>query len=54
VIIQLPVMDGLIAATAHEYDLIFITRNTKDFAKPGLSYIILGLKRSIYKLSPHL
>ena len=28
---ELPVIDGLIAATAKEHDLILVTRNTKDF-----------------------
>jgi toxin FitB len=35
--IQLPVIDGLIAATAQENDLILVTRNTKDFAITGIT-----------------
>lgn len=27
---QLPVIDGLLAATAKEHNLVFVTRNTKD------------------------
>jgi toxin FitB len=34
--IQLPVIDGLIAATAQENDLILVTRNTKGFAITGI------------------
>jgi toxin FitB len=33
---QLPVIDGLLAATAQENELIFVTRNTKDFAITGV------------------
>ena len=33
---QLPVIDGLLAATAKENELIFVTRNTKDFAITGI------------------
>lgn len=32
----LPVIDGLLAATAQENELIFVTRNTKDFAITGI------------------
>jgi toxin FitB len=34
--LPLPVIDGLIAATAHESDLVLITRNTKDFIITGV------------------
>ena len=33
----LPVMDGLIAATARVHDLTVATRNTKDMARTGVS-----------------
>jgi len=33
----LPVIDGLLAATALRYDLTFVTRNTKDVAKTGVA-----------------
>lgn len=33
----LAVVDGLIAATALEHDLIMATRNTKDFAGTGVA-----------------
>lgn len=33
--ISLPVIDGLIAATALEHKLVIVTRNTKDFAHVG-------------------
>lgn len=35
--VQLPVIDGLLAATAKEHGLIFVTRNTKDVAITGVS-----------------
>ena len=34
--LQLALLDGLIAATALEYGLIVVTRNTKDFAGLGV------------------
>jgi predicted nucleic acid-binding protein len=34
--IQLPVVDGLIAATALEHDLTLATRNSKDFVSSGV------------------
>jgi len=34
--IQLPVIDGLLAATALEHNLTFVTRNTKDVAVVGV------------------
>ncbi|MFN3200457.1 MAG: type II toxin-antitoxin system VapC family toxin [Bradymonadia bacterium] len=33
---RLPVIDGLIAATAHTHHLIVVTRNTKDIARAGV------------------
>jgi len=33
---NLGAIDGFFAATAEAYDLTFVTRNTKDFAKLGL------------------
>ena len=36
---RLPVVDGLIAATALEIDLILVTRNTKDFSGSGVVMI---------------
>ena len=33
--IELPVVDGLIAATALVHDLTLVTRNTKDFGRTG-------------------
>jgi toxin FitB len=35
----LPVIDGLLAATAKRHDLFFATRNTKDIARTGAGYI---------------
>jgi predicted nucleic acid-binding protein len=35
--VQLPVIDGLLAATAKEHGLIFVTRNVKDVAITGIS-----------------
>lgn len=32
----LPVIDGLLAATAHVHGLILVTRNTADFARTGV------------------
>ena len=32
----LPLLDGMIAATALQYDLIVATRNTRDFQKTGV------------------
>ncbi len=32
----LPVIDGLLAATAFRYDLTFVTLNTKDIAQTGV------------------
>ncbi len=37
--IQLPVIDGLLAATALEHDLTFVTRNTADVAGTGVSVL---------------
>jgi len=34
--IQLPVIDGLLAATALEHNLTFVTRNTRDVAGVGV------------------
>jgi predicted nucleic acid-binding protein len=34
--IHLPVIDGLLAATALEHDLTFVTRNTRDVAGAGI------------------
>jgi predicted nucleic acid-binding protein len=33
---NLPVTDGLLAATAHVHDLTIVTRNTKDFKAAGV------------------
>jgi predicted nucleic acid-binding protein len=33
--ISIPLLDGMIAATALEYDLTIATRNTRDFSKTG-------------------
>lgn len=35
----LPVIDGLLAATALEHDLTLVTRNTKDFAGLGVQRV---------------
>ncbi len=35
----LPVIDGMLAATALEHDLTLVTRNTKDFAGLGVQLI---------------
>jgi predicted nucleic acid-binding protein len=35
----LPVIDGLLAATALQHDLSLVTRNTKDFAGLGITLI---------------
>ena len=35
----LPVIDGLLAATALEHDLTLVTRNTKDFAGAGVQLV---------------
>jgi hypothetical protein len=32
----MPVMDALIAATAHVHDLVVVTRNVKDFEASGV------------------
>jgi len=37
--IQLAVIDGLVAATALEYDLAVVTRNVKDFAGLGAEIV---------------
>lgn len=34
--VQLPVIDGLLAATAKEHDLTFVTRNTRDVDITGI------------------
>lgn len=36
---RLPVIDGLLAATAIEHDLILVTRNTKDVERSGVSLL---------------
>ncbi len=36
---QLPVIDGLLAATAKEHNLVFVTRNTKDFELTNINMI---------------
>ena len=36
---RLPVMDGLLAATARQHDLILVTRNTADFADTGVALV---------------
>lgn len=36
---SLPAMDSLIAATALYYELVLVTRNTKDFALTGLQVL---------------
>lgn len=33
---SLPVIDSLIAATAHVYGLVVVTRNVKDIARTGV------------------
>ena len=33
---RLPVIDGLLAATALEHDLVFVTRNTRDVERTGV------------------
>lgn len=33
----LPVIDGLLAATALEHDLVLVTRNTRDVARAGVA-----------------
>jgi len=35
----LPIIDGLIAATALEHDLTLVTRNVKDFARLGVTIL---------------
>ena len=35
----LPVIDGLLAATAMEHDLTFVTRDTKHLAATGVAFI---------------
>ena len=40
--IQLAVIDGLIAATALEHELIVVTRNTRDFASLGVPVLNRG------------
>lgn len=35
---RLPVIDGLLAATALHHNLTFVTRNTKDVAATGVSW----------------
>jgi predicted nucleic acid-binding protein len=37
--VQLSVIDGLLAATAQEYSLIFVTRNVKDFVITGIQIL---------------
>jgi hypothetical protein len=34
-----PVIDGLLAATAHVHGLTFVTRNTKDVIRTGVPYL---------------
>lgn len=35
----LPVIDGLVAATAIEHDLTLVTRNVDDIARTGVSFV---------------
>ena len=35
----MPLLDGMIAATALQHDLIIATRNTRDFKKAGLKVV---------------
>jgi toxin FitB len=37
--VHLPVIDGLLAATALQHDLTFVTRNTRDVAGIGVSVL---------------
>jgi predicted nucleic acid-binding protein len=37
--VPLPVIDGLLAATALEHDLILVTRNTKDVERSGVKLL---------------
>jgi len=37
--IGVPILDGLIAATAHRHNLTVVTRNVSDFQKTGLRVI---------------
>lgn len=37
--VRLALLDGLIAATALEHDLIVVTRNTKDFVASGVGVL---------------
>jgi len=37
--ITLPIVDGLVAATARHYDLAIVTRNVKDFSVWGIPVI---------------
>ncbi len=36
---RLPTVDGLMAATALEHHLVVVTRNERDFARAGVSYL---------------
>jgi len=35
----MPLLDGMIAATALQHDLTIATRNTRDFKKAGLKVV---------------
>jgi len=37
--VQLPVVDGLLAATALEHHLTVATRNTRDFERAGVPVV---------------
>jgi predicted nucleic acid-binding protein len=36
---EVPVIDGLLAATAQVHDLILVTRNVKDVERTGVNYL---------------
>jgi predicted nucleic acid-binding protein len=37
--LTVPLLDGMIAATALQHDLVVATRNTRDFKKTGVKTI---------------